>query len=244
MIPPAKHPSPYPPQAYTGLQTASKLTEEYVLVPAKVKDVYLAHLVAGVGGGKGEDNEDTKKRGAKGAPTPSPSTPAPRSAIIFCDTTRGAAALAATLTELGLRCAALHSQLKQPQRLASLNSFRGARVPLLVATDVGSRGLDIPSVDLVVNYDVPSAPEDYVHRVGRTARAGRGGPAITLVTQYDVDLVHAIEARVGHTLTEAAVDEGEVLKGMSRVFKARRAAALAADDAATVAAARMGARGK
>ena len=207
-----------------------------------MKDVYLAHLVAEVGGGQGDEDEN-RKRGAKTAP-PTSSTPAPRSAIIFCDTTRGAAALAATLTELGLRCAALHSQLKQPQRLASLTSFRGARVPLLVATDVGSRGLDIPLVDLVVNYDVPSAPEDYVHRVGRTARAGRGGRAVTLVTQYDVDLVHAIEARVGHALTEAAVDEGEVLKGMSRVFKARRAAALAADDAATVAAARKGARGK
>jgi ATP-dependent RNA helicase DDX49/DBP8 len=205
-------------------------------VPAKVKDVYLAHLVAGVGGG-----EDAATTTTTTTTTTTP--PPPRSAIIFCDTTRGAAALAATLGELGLRCAALHSRLKQPQRLAALAAFRGARVPLLVATDVGSRGLDIPTVDLVVNYDVPSAPEDYVHRVGRTARAGRGGRAVTLVTQHDVDLVHAIEARVGHMLTEAAVDERDVLKGMSRVFKARRAAALAAADAATVAAARQGARG-
>ena len=228
------------PQAYTGLHTADRLDERYALVPAKVKDVYLAHLVVGVGA-DAEEEEQTKT--SKRAPSPPTSAPPPRSAIVFCDTTRGCASLAATLAELGLRCAALHSGLPQRERLAALASFRGARVPLLLATDVGSRGLDIPSVDLVINYDVPSAPEDYVHRVGRTARAGRGGRAITLVTQYDVNLVKAIESKIGHQLTELALDEEAVLRRMSRVFKARRAAALAADDKATLAAAKAGARG-
>ena len=64
---------------------------------------------------------------------------------------------------------------------------------MLVATDVASRGLDLPAVDLVINFDVPRVPSDYVHRSGRTARAGRAGRALTLVTQYDVELVHALE---------------------------------------------------
>ena len=236
-------------QAYEGLQTAAGLDEEYVLVPAKVKDVYLAHLVADVGGEEGAAAAAAtaaarnKAKPKTAPPAPPSSPPPPRSAIVFCDTTRGCASLAATLAQLGLRCAALHSGLPQRARLAALASFRGGRVPLLLATDVGSRGLDIPSVDLVVNYDVPCAPEDYVHRVGRTARAGRAGRAVTLVTQYDVALVQAIEARIGHALTEASsLDEGDVLRGVSRVFKARRAAALDAADAATVAAARGGAR--
>ena len=221
----AAHPRPPPPQAYTGLRTVDNLDEAYALIPAKVKDVYLAHAVAGVGE-EDEDGGDACARRSRSTPPP----PNPRSALVFCDTTRSCARLARTLAELGVRCAALHSGLAQKERLRALESFRARRVPILLATDVASRGLDIPSVDLVINYDVPSAPEDYVHRVGRTARAGRAGRALTLVTQYDVSLVQAIEARIGHQLVDARLDEGEVLKGITRVFKARRAAALAAAD--------------
>ena len=188
--------------------------------------MYLAHAVAGVGE-EDEDGGDACARRSRSTPPP----PNPRSALVFCDTTRSCARLARTLAELGVRCAALHSGLAQKERLRALESFRARRVPILLATDVASRGLDIPSVDLVINYDVPSAPEDYVHRVGRTARAGRAGRALTLVTQYDVSLVQAIEARIGHQLVDARLDEGEVLKGITRVFKARRAAALAAAEA-------------
>ena len=101
---------------------------------------------------------------------------------------------------------------------------------MLLATDVASRGLDIPTVDLVVNYDVPRAPRDYVHRVGRTARAGRGGRAVTLVTQHDVSLVQRVEALIGHTLEDAKLDEKAALKWLNRGYKARRAAAMAAAD--------------
>ena len=72
----------------------------------------------------------------------------------------------------------------------------------MVATDVASRGLDIQKVSLVMNYDVPKNPKDYVHRVGRTARAGRGGLALTFVTQYDVKLIQAVEEFIGQQLTK------------------------------------------
>lgn len=110
---------------------------------------------------------------------------------------------------------------------AELDKFRSRRVPILIATDVASRGLDIPSVDMVVNADVPSAPEDYVHRTGRTARAGRGGLAVTLVTQYDVERVKTIEKHVGKEMEALdGVDEADVLKNITAVFNARRTAAL------------------
>lgn len=74
--------------------------------------------------------------------------------------------------------------------------FRKQAVPLLIATDVGSRGLDIPEVAVVINWEVPRVADDYVHRVGRTARAGRKGVSITFVTEGDVDLVHVLEERI------------------------------------------------
>jgi len=95
--------------------------------------------------------------------------------------------------ELGIPATALHSVLPQAQRLASIAKFKAGRVRVLVSTDVGSRGLDLPSVDLVINYDVPRLPSDYVHRAGRTARAGRGGRCITIVSQYEVALLQTIE---------------------------------------------------
>lgn len=124
------------------------------------------------------------------------------SAIIFCNRTRTAAHLALTLAQLEHPLTSLHSSLPQKTRTSNLSSFRARASRILVATDLASRGLDIPSVDLVINYDLPRDPDDYVHRVGRTARAGRPGTAITLVGQRDVDLVHAIEERVGSKMEE------------------------------------------
>lgn len=92
------------------------------------------------------------------------------------------------LRELGFGAIPLNGDMDQRHRFLALEKFRSGNRNILVATDVASRGIDIPEVDLVVNYDLPVKSEDYVHRVGRTARAGRGGRAITLVTQYDVEV--------------------------------------------------------
>ncbi|KJR85671.1 ATP-dependent RNA helicase DDX49/DBP8 [Sporothrix schenckii 1099-18] len=136
--------------------------------------------------------------------------------IVFVNRTSTAAYLHHLLRLLGHRVTALHATLPQRQRTDNLGRFRAAAARILVATDVAARGLDIPEVALVVNYDVPRLPDDYIHRVGRTARAGRRGEAVTFVGQRDVDLVLAIEARVGRPL-EAWSEEGVNLE--TRVTK-------------------------
>ncbi|KAG2451318.1 hypothetical protein HYH02_003923 [Chlamydomonas schloesseri] len=190
-------------QAYEGLRTADKLKEEYLFLPAKVKEVYLHHLLTVV--------------------LPARKV---RSAIIFAGTCRGCHLLSLLLEELGLPAVALHSGKSQKGRLAALARFKSEQVPLLLATDVASRGLDIPTVDAVINFDLPMLARDYVHRVGRTARAGRSGWSVSLVTQYDVGLVGAIEDLIGHKLEEHPLEEQEVLKGITKVYSAKRAAML------------------
>lgn len=117
--------------------------------------------------------------------------------VVFCNRTTTANLLERLLRLLDHRVTSLHSLLSQQERTSNLARFRASAARILVATDVASRGLDIPEVELVVNYDVPRNPDDYIHRVGRTARAGKKGRAITLVGQRDVALFLAIEARVG-----------------------------------------------
>jgi hypothetical protein len=130
------------------------------------------------------------------------------------------------LEELEIPSVPLHSHLTQPQRLESLARFRAREVPVLVTTDVGSRGLDIPQVAMVVNWDCPRRADDYVHRVGRTARAGRGGVAVTIVTERDVELVKSIEDEIKVTLQELALPEETVLENLNKVSVARRVATM------------------
>ena len=125
-----------------------------------------------------------------------------QSIIVFCNRTATANLLERLLRGLDHRVTSLHSILAQHERTSNLDRFRASAARILIATDVASRGLDIPEVELVVNYDVPRNPDDYVHRVGRTARAGRKGEAITMVGQRDVALLLEIEARVGQKMTE------------------------------------------
>lgn len=91
------------------------------------------------------------------------------------------------LRKLGFHAVTINGQMTQNKRLGSLARFKAKDANILVATDVASRGLDIPEVDLVINFDLPMNPKDYVHRVGRTARAGRAGRALTFVSQYDIE---------------------------------------------------------
>uniref|UniRef100_A0A2N9GV99 RNA helicase 36 n=1 Tax=Fagus sylvatica TaxID=28930 RepID=A0A2N9GV99_FAGSY len=187
-------------KAYEGFKTVDTLKQQYIFIPKNVKDVYLMHVLS-----KMEDM-------------------GVRSAIIFVSTCRSCHFLSLLLEELEQEVAALHSFKSQSLRLAALHRFKSGQVPVLLATDVASRGLDIPTVDLVINYDVPRFVRDYTHRVGRTARAGRGGLAVSFVTQNDVDLIHEIEADVGKQMEAFECKENEVLSDITTVYKAKRVA--------------------
>src|SRR5262250_1726770 len=116
-----------------------------------------------------------------------------KNAIVFCNRKREVAQLHRSLVRHGFNAAALHGDMDQPARMAALDSFRRGEVALLIASDVAARGLDIPAVSHVFNFDVPFHADDYVHRIGRTGRAGRSGTAYTLVTPEESELVDAIE---------------------------------------------------
>ncbi|KAF9353354.1 hypothetical protein BGX26_008878 [Mortierella sp. AD094] len=164
-------PLPFVYQCKTSVSTVSTLTQSYIFIPSHLRETYLTYLLR---------SDDFAKK----------------STIIFCGRCRTAETLRVMLRELGIACTALHSEMSQQERLNSLAKFRGGITTVLIATDVGSRGLDIPSVLLVMNYDIPRDPTDYIHRVGRTARAGRGGQAVSIVTERDISLVQDIESRI------------------------------------------------
>jgi len=117
--------------------------------------------------------------------------------LIFCRTKIGADRLASRLVGLGIRAAVVHADRSQQQRLAAVEGFRSGTYPVLVATDVAARGLDIDGIAHVVNYEVPDTPEAYVHRVGRTGRAEAAGHALTLVAPEELRALRALEKAVG-----------------------------------------------
>jgi superfamily II DNA/RNA helicase len=120
-----------------------------------------------------------------------------KNAIIFCNRKRDVAILHKSLVKHGFNAGALHGDMDQKSRMATLDAFRAGQIHLLAASDVAARGLDIPEVSHVFNFDVPWAGDDYVHRIGRTGRAGREGFAATLVTPDELKLVKEIERVTG-----------------------------------------------
>jgi ATP-dependent RNA helicase RhlB len=122
---------------------------------------------------------------------------APRNALIFANTRHHAFRLAKELEANGYKCFHLTGDLPQPDRLRVINDFMAGKFPILVATDVAARGLHIEDLEMVINYDVPQDFENYVHRIGRTARAGKGGKAITLASEGTSEHLEAIERFIG-----------------------------------------------
>ncbi|GAB0497853.1 hypothetical protein MMPV_009190 [Pyropia vietnamensis] len=178
--------------------TVATLVQSYAFMPAKHKDCYLAYILHSLGG---------------------------KTAIVFVDTQATAGRLVLMLRALGYAAIAIHGGLAQSARLEALGKFKAGDRAVLVATDVASRGLDIPSVDAVINFDVPSYGKDYIHRVGRTARAGRSGLAVSLVSQYDVENFQRVEGLIGKKLPKYDAEEATVLLLAERVAEAQRYAA-------------------
>ena len=120
--------------------------------------------------------------------------------LVFTRTRRGAERLSHILTAREHKVNRIHADRTQPQREAALRGFKDGETRVLVATDIAARGIDVESISHVINYDVPEAPEDYVHRIGRTGRAGKTGRAITLVTPVDELSMRAIERLTGQAV--------------------------------------------
>ncbi|KAI9506017.1 ribosomal RNA processing protein [Coemansia spiralis] len=179
--------------------TVEKLLQYYMFFPFKHKDCHLVWLLNEMAG---------------------------QTAIIFARTCNEVLRIGLVLRNLGVEAIPLHGQLSMDKRLGALNKFKSGARKVLVATDVASRGLDIPAVDLVINYDIPSFSKDYIHRVGRTARAGRSGRAVSFVTQYDVELLQRIEQVIGKKLEAFPGEMDEVLVLQERVSEAQRMAAM------------------
>lgn len=177
--------------------TVDTLVQNYLFIPDKYKDCYLVYLLSEFAG---------------------------NSAIVFVDTQRHSQRITHMLCALGIAAVSIHGGMQQPKRLAALTKFKAGECTVLVATDVASRGLDIPRVDLVINYDIPNHGKDYVHRVGRTARAGRAGRALNLVSQYDLHNYRGIEELIGKKLEVFPSEEATVLLMSERVAEAQRIA--------------------
>ncbi|XP_030380514.1 probable ATP-dependent RNA helicase DDX47 [Scaptodrosophila lebanonensis] len=184
-------------------QTVDQLQQYYLFIPVKYKDVYLVHILNELAG---------------------------NSFMIFCSTCNNAVKTALMLRSLGFAAIPLHGQMSQNKRLAALNKFKSKNRSILISTDVASRGLDIPHVDVVLNFDIPTHSKDYIHRVGRTARAGRSGKAITIVSQYDIELYQRIEHLLGKQLPLYKCEEDEVMALQERVAEAQRTAKLELKD--------------
>ncbi|KAF7122824.1 hypothetical protein CNMCM5793_000934 [Aspergillus hiratsukae] len=176
-------------------QTVSTLLQSYRFLPHKNKDIFLVYFL----------NEFVGQ-----------------SAIVFTRTVHETQRISFLLRALGFGAIPLHGQLSQSARLGALGKFRSRSRDILVATDVAARGLDIPSVDVVLNFDLPTDSKTYVHRVGRTARAGKSGVAISFVTQYDVEIWLRIETALGKKLDEYKLDRDEVMVLAERVGEAQR----------------------
>ena len=187
----------------TKYSTVDTLLQSYLFFPFKYKDTYLVYLVNDLAG---------------------------QSIIIFVRTQNDSERLAILLRHLGFPAVPLHGKMSQFGRLGSLNKFKSGARSILIATDVASRGLDIPLVDCVINYDVPQDSKSYIHRVGRTARAGRAGKSLTLVTQYDLELLLRIESALGTKMKEFPADKEAAMLLTERVGEAQRYAIVEMKD--------------
>ncbi|XP_010922176.1 DEAD-box ATP-dependent RNA helicase 10 [Elaeis guineensis] len=182
-------------EAASKYSTVDTLKQQFRLTPAKFKDCYLVYILTEMSGS---------------------------TSMVFTRTCESTRLLSVILRNLGLKAIPISGQMGQAKRLGALNKFKAGECNILICTDVASRGLDIPSVDVVINYDIPSNSKDYIHRVGRTARAGRSGLAISLVNQYEVEWYLQIEKLIGKKLPEYPAEEAEVLVLLERVADARR----------------------
>ena len=181
----------------TKYTTVSTLIQNYIFIPDKYKETYLAYIL--------NSNID-------------------KTVIVFVEKCLDSMQITFILRHLGFKAISINGKMTQSNRIGALNKFKEGERNILIATDVASRGLDIPNVDLVINYDLPQQTKDYIHRVGRTARAGKSGRSISFVTQYDIENVQSIEHLIEKKLELYPTNKTKVLSLYEKVLEAIRAA--------------------
>lgn len=142
--------------------------------------------------------------------------------IVFTRTKRGADKVARRLASDGLNAAAIHGNKSQGQRKRALDAFRKGSCPVLIATDIAARGIDVPDVELVINYELPNVPEIYIHRIGRTARAGASGLAVSFCTGEERTCLRDIERLIKYKIPVIGTD-GEIVETVEKVADAKPA---------------------
>ncbi|KAI5962502.1 DBP8 [Candida pseudojiufengensis] len=175
------------------------LSIKYVFVPSYVKEAYLHSILL-----VSKYKEST--------------------IVVFVNRTTTAEVLRRSLRKLEFRVTSLHSQMPQSERTNSLHRFKAGAARILIATDVASRGLDIPTVELVINFDIPADSDDFIHRVGRTARAGKKGDAISIISEKDIERIQKIEERINKKMEilEEINDDNVIKNSLNLITTAKR----------------------
>lgn len=188
----------------TTLQAAAALTHFYLFVPPLLKDYYFLHVLRAEWQKAADD-------------------PIGNSIIVFFNKCRQCHFWHKLLNAMGLPSTQVHSFIRQDSRKRNIDEFQNGRRSVLLATDLAARGLDLRSVRLVINYDFPVNKVDYVHRVGRTARGGDRGVALSFVTPRETDALKVVEAQVGVRMREFKTEKDDVvLQGMAKLDKLKR----------------------
>nr|XP_023890162.1 DEAD-box ATP-dependent RNA helicase 10-like [Quercus suber]XP_023890163.1 DEAD-box ATP-dependent RNA helicase 10-like [Quercus suber]XP_023890164.1 DEAD-box ATP-dependent RNA helicase 10-like [Quercus suber]POE63878.1 dead-box atp-dependent rna helicase 10 [Quercus suber] len=190
-------------EAASKYSTVDTLKQQFCLLPAKYKECYLVYILTEMSG---------------------------CTSMVFTRTCDATLFLAMMLRHLGLRAIPINGKMTQSKRSGALNQFKAGECNILICTDVASRGLDIELVDMVINYDIPTSYKLYNHRVGRTARAGRSGVAVSLVNQYEWEWFVQIENDIGKKIAQFPCQKEEVLVFMERVTEAQRIARVRMKD--------------
>jgi ATP-dependent RNA helicase DDX49/DBP8 len=204
----------------------STLSQEYLFMPSKMKLSFLFAYLQSISTDEENEKSTIKKKSKLKSQSQSQDCVNIKSpVIIFVNTCKRCEEIKEFLLNLNFNCVALHSNMNQNFRSNSLSQFKNFNSKILVATDIASRGLDIPNVGYVINFDVPKVHTDYLHRVGRTARAGEAGKSVTFINPNEVDILKDIES---YTNTKMNLVEGikldEISKNLNKVSKALRLA--------------------
>ncbi|MGG5461062.1 DEAD/DEAH box helicase [Clostridium sp. B9] len=143
----------------------------------------------------------------------------PESAIVFCNTRNKVKAVYKMLKDEGVTCNELHGDMEQKKRIEVMENFRDKHFKVLVCTDIAARGIHVDTIELVINYEVPMEMESYVHRIGRTGRAGKEGKAITFVNHYEKKFLDAVEEYIGYEIKKDSVPNDDIVKVGRKLFK-------------------------